>query len=293
VNKKIKENRYKPETAASQNDRTESRSAIDFYLKIIMTVVAISLVSLASIFAYDFITQSNVFNVKEIEIKGLGRASQQDILKLSELKPGDNIFAPNLFATEKKIKSHPWVHSVCVKRRLPSCISITIVEQEPLAIVKIENLADILINKKGRPFKEYNPQTDQLNHLPVITGLDLTAKNNEYQFHGPLFNSIMDFLNTPLISAPIQINGDKNIGINIKAKNFSHSNLSDGADTIEIRLGFNDFQSKLYRAKEISTYIGQHFPDRIIITMDLFNIEKVFVKTKGSDALHNTLEKGV
>ena len=293
MNKKTIHNRYKPENVQSDSEQADSKFDIDFCLKCIMTVAAISLISLASIFAYDFITQSTVFNVKKIDIIGTGRAAQEDILELADLKPGKNIFEPNLFAIERKISDHPWIQSVSVKRNLPSNIVISIVEQEPLAIVKIENLADILINTNGHPFKEYNPKTDQIKGLPVISGLDLTSKNNHYQFHGPLFNSIMNFLDIPTTSQVIEIKGDKNTGLLIHTRDVYNQKDKINQHTLEIKLGFNDFQAKLYRAKEISNYIDKHFPDRVIIAMDLFNVEKVFIKTKSDDALHNTIEKGV
>ena len=61
----------------------------------------------------------------------------------------------------------------------------------------------------------------------------------------------------------------------------------------EIKLGFDNFQNKLNRAKTISAYIDKNYPDRVITAMDLFDIEKAFIKTKRNDALHNTIEKGV
>lgn len=293
VNKKIKGNRYKPDVFDSQSERVDAGFDIDFCLNCIMTVAAISLISLASIFTYDFITQSAIFNVNDIDIQGNSRAVDDDLLKLADLKTGINVFKPNLFAIEKKILEHPWVQTVKVKRDLPSTIKITIVEQKPLAIVKIENLADILINVEGHPFKEYDPGTDNLDHLPVITGLDLTSKNDQFQFHGPLFNSIMDFLNLQMISHVIEIQGDNNTGIKIEASDIYNKSEKKQADPLEIKLGFNNFQAKLKRAKEISEYMEKQYPDRIISGMDLFNLEKIFIKTKSDDALHNYSEKGV
>lgn len=293
MNKKIKQNRYKPEVVKTDAARSDSRFDIDFCIKCIMTIAAISLISLASIFIYDFITQSNVFNVRNIEINGANRVEKQDIIKLSEIQTGKNIFEPNLFAIEKKIASHPWIQAVSIKRDLPAQIIITIIEQTPLAIVKIENIADILINTNGQPFKEYNPKTDNIKDLPVISGLDLTAKNSEYLFYGPLFNSIMDFMDISTLSEVYEVKGDKNTGIIIQSKDIYNKEGASESNRLEIKLGFNNFQAKLHRAKEISEYIDKHFPDRVICAMDLFNIEKVFIKTKRNDALHNTLEKGV
>ncbi|HGY10800.1 MAG TPA: FtsQ-type POTRA domain-containing protein [Desulfobacterales bacterium] len=134
--------------------KSDSGSSIDFCIKFIMTVVCISILSLASIFMYDFMTQSDFFNIKKIEISGTDRIVKEDILKLADLNCDKNIFGLNLFTIEKRIASHPWIQSADVKRCPSFVLSIFIIEQKPLAIVKIKNLAGILINTHGQPFKE-------------------------------------------------------------------------------------------------------------------------------------------
>ena len=290
MSKKIKPNRYKPEGESMKSD---SGSSIDFCIKFIMTVVCISILSLASIFMYDFMTQSDFFNIKKIEISGTDRIVKEDILKLADLNCDKNIFGLNLFTIEKRIASHPWIQSADVKRRPSFVLSIFIIEQKPLAIVKIKNLAGILINTHGQPFKEYNPLKDPLKNLPVITGLTLTNTNNQYMFNGTLFNSIMNFLQTGESGSVRQIKGDNDTGITIEANDIYNRLFSYEKKTIQIKLGFDNFKAKLKKAKKISEYIDKNFPTRTICAMDLFNIEKVFIKTKLADALHNNLEKGV
>ena len=293
MSKKIKPNRYKPEAIEGAVVRSDSVAGIDFCLKCIMTVAFISILSLASVFIYDFITQSKFFNITKIEISGTKRVLKEDILKLADLAHDENIFGINLYSIEKLIASHPWIQSACVKRNLASVLFISVIEQEPLAIVKIENLADILINTQGRPFKEYNPLKDHLENLPVITGVDLTSTDNQYMFNGPLFNSIMNFLKTDESGDIKKITGDKNTGITIEANDIYNQLPPESRGTIQIKLGFDNFNAKLNKAKKISAYIDKNFPTRTICTMDLFNIKKVFIKTQLNDALHNNLEKGV
>jgi cell division protein FtsQ len=274
-------------------EQSDSGFGIDFCLKCIMTVAVISLISLASIFIYDCITQSAFFHIKKIKISGQHRTSNSEILDLSDVKTGENILKLNLLVVEKKIESHPWVKSVSVKRQLPSTLVISIVEYQPLAIVKIENLSDILIDSQGRPFKEYNPEQDKLEHLPVISGLALTSVNDDFLFNGPLFDSVMDFLTVQKLAEIYQIKADQNIGLIIKTRDIYNRNPINEMNTLEIRLGFKNFQAKLNRAKTISVYIDKHFPELAISEMDLFNIKKVFIKTQPDETLHNTLEKGV
>jgi len=294
VSKKIKPNRYKPSSKEGNSLKSDSSGVtIDFCLKCIMTVAFISILSLASIFIYDFITQSAFFNIKKIEISGTNRVLETDLLKLADLNCDKNIFGLNLFTIKKHITSHPWIQSASIKRDVSFNLFISIIEQEPNALVKIENLADILINTRGNPFKEYNPEKDRIENLPIISGLDLTNENNLYLFNGPLFNSIMDFLKIDSTDNVKKIIGDKNTGIVIDTNDIYNLNPSEGQGTIQIKLGFNNFKAKLNKAKKISGYIDENFPDRTISRMDLFNIEKVFIKTKLIDALHDNLEKGV
>lgn len=293
MNKKIKPNRYKPEVGNTDVLKVESNFDVDFCLKCIMIVAIISIVSLAAIFTYDFITQSNVFTIKQIRIDGLQRADREEILAKANLSGNENIFKINLFTIKKQIAEHPWVESVSIKRQLDATLTILIVEQKPLAIVKIEKLSDILINTQGRPFKEYNPTTDKLYDLPIVSGLDLTQSNTGYRFDGPLFNSIMDFLKIEKSVPVTKVLGDKNTGLAIIAKDIYNTPPLEDQPTLKIKLGFDRFKAKLNKAKKISDYIDKNFPDRTICAMDLFNIEKVFIKTQENTALHTITEKGV
>ncbi|CCK79370.1 cell division protein FtsQ/DivIB [Desulfobacula toluolica] len=294
MNKKIKPNRFKPENREEEAFQSDSGAGIDFCLKCILTVAFISVLSLVSIFVYDFITQSDFFKIKTLEISGTKQVKKQDLLKIAGLTGEENIFEINVFSIEKSIASHPWIQSVCVKRELPSVLFISVIEQKALAIVKIESLADILINTRGRPFKEYEPSKDPIENLPVISGIGLANENGQYVFSGPLFNSIMDFLKTDGIIGNVhQIKADKNTGLAIESNDIYNPIPSENHGTIHIKLGFNNFKAKLNKAKKISGYIDKNYPERIICDMDLFNIEKVFIKTKLNEALHNNLEKGV
>lgn len=290
VNKKIKPNRFKPD-AVKGNDSSLTSSKGRF-LKYTLAVLCISVLSLVLIFIHDFITQSTLFNIKKIEISGTKRVLKEDLLKLADLSCEKNMLAINIFTIEKHLASHPWVQSARVKRNQASVLSISIIEQEPLAIVKIENLAEILINTLGIPFKEYNPLTDNITVLPIITGIDLSKANNQYGFNDELFDSILIFLQSQDCSNIKRIDADKNTGITVEAVDIYNPHPFGGQGSIQIKLGFDNFIAKLEKAKHISAYMDKNFPEKTICAMDFFNIEKVFIRTKPNNALHHTLEKG-
>ena len=283
MNKKIKQNRYKLETENNMERKGESITsvdAVDFFLKCIMIVVSITVLSLASIFIYDFITQTDFLNIKTIEISGIEQTSRNEILKLANIDFNTNIFQVNLSTAQQLIVSHPWIESADIKRSMPLKLIISIIEEKPLAIVKIENLTDILINTSGKPFKEYNPLKDSIKNLPVITGVGLHKSNYQYTFDSPLFNSVMEFFKTGNSNSVKSIKADINSGISIEANDIYNKFSLNNEKTIQMKLGFSKFKAKLNKAIEISRYIDKNFPEKTISTMDLFNIEKVFIKTE-------------
>ncbi len=288
-----KQNRYKPEVPNGGATVLDSGSTIDLCLKWIMLIAGISVLSLVSIFVHDLVMQSALFNVKKIDITGNNRVLSDDIIAFAKLDGPHNIYKLNLKSLEKKISTHPWIAAAHVKRTFSSILSIAIVEHEALAIVKIENIADIIINTQGRPFKEYNPGTDHLETLPVVTGLDLTKVETQYIFDGTLLNAIMDFLKIKNNDTTVSINAHNQMGLTIEAKDIYNKIIVSENATIPMKMGFGDYKTKLKRAKTISEYIDKNFPEKTIIAMDLFNLNKIFIKTALNHTGLNTIKKGV
>ncbi|MCG8616859.1 MAG: FtsQ-type POTRA domain-containing protein [Desulfobacterales bacterium] len=303
MTKRVKQNRYKPESAKAAADGKPKdagdRKGLSLF-RIIIPVLTVVAMSLGVIYAHDAVVQSPFFTIKDIHIQGIHRVSREELITRSGLDQPANLFDIHLAAVERQLESHPWVARATVSRDLFTALNITIEEQEPLAIVTIENLADIVINTQGVPFKEYEPEKDKLYALPVISGVDLSLSNNTYLFEGELFNAIMDLLKVRGLGKVKHIHGDENFGVTIQSHDTynrtstENSNLEGASsELIPIKLGFGRFEEKIARAKTISKYMETHFPSKVILAMDLFNIEKIFVKTMTDDALHNTIEKGV
>jgi cell division protein FtsQ len=262
-------------------------------LKFFCTFGLVVLMSLTAIWLNDALTQSPFFAIQQVDISGTQRVTKDEIISLTEITDQTNLFEINLNTIERKICCHPWIASARVQRSLFSTLEVTIVEQEPLAIVNIENLADIIINTQGRPFKEYDPKKDQLGFLPVISGMDLTRAGNTFQFEGPLFNAVMDLLKIQGFGVINTIQGDENIGITIETQDIYNTTPGHSQTLIPIKLGFTRFEEKRVKAAKISHYMDKNFPDKAISAMDLYNIEKIFITTKEIDALHHNTEKGV
>jgi len=292
VNKQIKQNRYKPEPSPPKGKATQMTASKRPVGKIFVLLGLVFLMSLSAIWVFDAVTQSPYFAIKQVDISGSHRVTKEEIRRLTGVTDQTNLFGINLNQIEQQIISHPWIAEASVKRSYFSTLVVTVVEHEPLAIVNIENLADIIINTQGHPFKEYDPQKDQLNNLPVISGVDLSRTDDGYQFKGPLFNSIMDLLKIQGFGKIDDIRGDDNIGITILTQDIYNKNPNHIQEVIPVKLGFDRFEEKRIKAIKISAYIDTYFPDKAISAMDLYDIEKIFITTKETNTLHHNIEKG-
>lgn len=265
-------------------NKSKKPVSITFISKPLIVIVMLCLTSLALLFAYDFTMQSTYFNIKKIHIDGNYRVKTQEIIKLAKIRKNDNILSLNLALLEKRIINHPWIQKVSIKRSIPSQLLIRINEETPLAIVRIDNIAELLINNEGKPFKEYESGLDKLDNLPVITGIELTKSEDNFLFKGLLCNSVIKVLEMKSFGRIHQINADKNMGISINTKYFGHN--------ISMKLGFYDFHSKACEAEKIATYFKNHITNKEICAFDLYDPENVLVKSKDKDALQNLTKGG-
>ena len=293
MNKKIGQNRYKPHPDDTRRGQQQRRTARGKVRRCLTAFALTALMSVGALWGYDMVTQSDLFRVKKVTVSGLYRVDKATVIHMAGITPRSNLFQLNLAHMEKKLACHPWIAGARVKRTSLCALKIAVTEEAPLAIVKIENLARVVINTQGKPFKEYEPQKDDLETLPVITGVDLTRVYNEIGFEGPLFNAIMEFLRTRTFEPVKKIMGDENIGITVEAPDGYNRDPDLGQPAVTLKLGFGKFKEKQAKARAISRYMAAHFPDKVICAMDLFNIKKIFVKIQNRNALHNQREKGV
>ncbi len=295
MTKKHKENRRVPAEAPEKSSGGQGNMGtgrIFSYLKIPLLLLVFSV---GAVFVYDFVVQSPLFMIREIKVSGNDRVTQEEILALCGLDKTENIFRLNVPAVEKKLSAHPWIESASVKRESFSGILIRITEQRALAVANIENIIRVVINTQGIPFKEYEPERDHLGGVPVISGLDLTLSGSSYEFQGPLFQSIMEFLNTNPQAAQdvITVNGDSQTGILIYTRGVFDTKSQSPGHMIPIRLGFDHFAEKLEWAKKIGAYMAKNFPEKTIRAMDLFDMEKVFIKVQDGYGQLNDMGRGV
>lgn len=88
------------------------------------------------------------FNIKRIDITHNKTVSSKDIIKMSGISIGNNIFCVKSSRIKSNIAQNPYVESVEISKILPSKISISINERETAFYIKKDNIF-YLIDKNG------------------------------------------------------------------------------------------------------------------------------------------------
>lgn len=113
--------------------------------------------------------QSPIFSVKDIEIIGRNEISQQELVKLSGVALGNNIFKLNLKDGQDKIQLLPAVKDVKITRKFPSTVVIQLTERSPVAFLSVGNTF-VEIDAEGIYIR---PGKMQEKSIPIITGCNV------------------------------------------------------------------------------------------------------------------------
>jgi cell division protein FtsQ len=110
---------------------------------------------------------SPAFRVERLSVEGVKRAREAEVVKLSGLTLGVNLFAFDAGRAARAVEQHPWVRRARVTRLFPRTIEIRVEEREPAAVVALGRL--YFADSEGAVFKRASPG-DGLD-LPIITGV--------------------------------------------------------------------------------------------------------------------------
>ena len=120
---------------------------------------------LAALFA---ILSSSLFDIKTIEVRGNKKVEKEEIIKLSNISYGKNIFIINKKNAMKNIFQNTYIKMINIRTSIPNRIIIDIIERDVIALVPYVG-SYIYIDEEGIVL-EINPAAKQAD-VPVIKGL--------------------------------------------------------------------------------------------------------------------------
>lgn len=85
------------------------------------------------------------FRVEQVVVTGNSRYTQEEIVEVTGIEKGDNLYGWNKFAIAQRLRQTlPYIGEVTIRRALPSTILITVVEWDAVARIEPPNAQELL-----------------------------------------------------------------------------------------------------------------------------------------------------
>ncbi len=178
VKKKKRSNRRRREPFVKRAARRVAVAA-----KVVVAMVLVVFIGYGSWWLYGKAITTEELAVRHLAVTGALRTQPREIIRLSGIREGQNIYSFSAGEVERMIEENPWVLSAAVKRRLPGTVKIVIKERRPVAIVQMRDL--FVMDSEGTVFKKLD--SGERLDLPLVTGLSKEMVENE----GALMSSFM------------------------------------------------------------------------------------------------------
>lgn len=136
-------------------------------------VLRFLLILLLLITASYFFMQSATFNVKNIVVLGNKEVPSEEVVKLSGLRTGINIFSVKPEPAIAALATNPLIAEARIKNDYPSSLEIQVTERKAVALVPSQN-GMMYIDPEGYCIKEKR-ELSALD-LPIITGTVIPAE---------------------------------------------------------------------------------------------------------------------
>lgn len=140
---------------------------IGFFLKL---GIIVSLFFALMMFARDYVKKSKFFNIKNIVVIGNHMLSYNEIQDNLLIKEGMNIHSVSSYNIKKVLlNKFPEIKDIKVRRYYPSKIKIIVIENTPIARIKLNN-KNILVSENYKIFSDRLPNEKFIDIEPIFYG---------------------------------------------------------------------------------------------------------------------------
>jgi len=126
------------------------------------------------ILAIILIFVSGIFNISEIIIEGNDKISNEQIISISQIQKGSNVFSISKKNIEKNLQQNSYINNSVIKRILPNKIKIYINERQAEYAVEYAN-GYFYIDSDGHMLEISNNE----QNLPIIIGMNSEFIEND------------------------------------------------------------------------------------------------------------------
>lgn len=190
-----------------------------------------------------FLWQNPDYNLAAVEIHDDGTLSREQILAVSGIREGENIFKVDLSKARDDLSRLSQVERAELERMLPNKIAITIDERKPVAWVAAKGTefptasdGAFLIDGKGILIKS-EKQLSEYFHLPVICGYSTENLEAGQMVNAVEMKSALELLQWDADSTRFQIRSiDLSKGYCMVVTSQSHTQITFGLDRVAAQM---------------------------------------------------------
>jgi len=234
---------FRPKRMREEGGRGRFQDILKKVLRAAFRLLLLFLLLFIGHSVYVHLLEDPVFRVREFEVEGNRKISEETVLSLAEIEGMPNLFTLRLKEVAKRLESHPWVDRVRLRKIFPNKIAVQIEEREPVAILPLEEL--YYIDTKGVIFATVGDR-DAYNY-PFLTGLTRKALEKDPVEAKHLIMKALEFLriaDKERVFPPEEISEihlEKMDGIQYFTK----------TEGLEVKMGWEQFREKLRRLSVI------------------------------------------
>lgn len=230
--------------------RKKRRRNFSLYYLLITIFVILAMIALSFTF---------LFRIDTINVKGNTLYTTDQVIEVSGISIGDNLFRTNTSEVESKILSaFPYFESASVSRKLASTVNIELVEATPAVSIKYSDTEFMVVSTKGKILE--TGLTSPKEGTAEVYGMEMTqtAVGMDYSDADGMKKMILD----EIISQSQKIGLDKITQIDVTSRTDIRL-VYNG--TVKVKLGSSqDISFKLSYIKSVIERVGENYSGMLV-----------------------------
>ena len=200
-----------------------------------------------------YVLGSSTFTVRRIIVSGNQRLSTGEVQALLGHLVGSSMVAADIKGAKYKLQDYSWVDRVEIRRVFPDSVSVTLTEQQAVALAQINDTL-FLIDRTANIIDEYGPNYAEFD-LPIVNGLtsgpsrDMLLDEQRAATLGRFLGSLQGRPDLVERVSEIDLRDPQNVVVVLKG------------DTAAVRLGREKFEERLSSYVELASTLRERVPD--------------------------------
>lgn len=136
------------------------------HLPAVLALVAVLFVGAAGAYAYSWLGRSRLFSVRVIDMNECARVTRDEVMGTLKGVAQGNIWSLSKEEIGRRLRTHPFIRSVAVRKVFPDKLVVRIGERTPVAMINLDSL--YYVDDRGDVFKRLTAY--DAKDYPILTG---------------------------------------------------------------------------------------------------------------------------